>query len=183
MINPAANTLSMKNVKAVQKIQLMTATIKSNATHACSLKNCNLISTTLIILLFNMAHCEDAVPLPLRRIVMHALMQRNDALSKFCLNKQLPRDMIYRDISREKYELYKMIMNVSNVAEFRLENSTFVAEAKGRSDDKLKYLAILFGTVTLLTNGILFIMMLLKRPMKKIDKLTADYECMKKITL
>ncbi|KAL1231636.1 Fumarate reductase subunit [Trichinella spiralis] len=65
------------------------------------------------------------------------------------------------------------IMNVSNVAEFRLENSTFVAEEKGRSDDKLKYLAILFGTVTLLTNGILFIMMLLKRPMKKIDKLTA----------
>ncbi|KRX16006.1 hypothetical protein T07_6057 [Trichinella nelsoni] len=68
---------------------------------------------------------------------------------------------------------FHQIMNVSNVAEFRLENSTFVAEEKGRSDDKLKYLAILFGTITLLTNGILFIMMLLKRPMKKIDKLTA----------
>ncbi|KRY21313.1 hypothetical protein T12_12380 [Trichinella patagoniensis] len=99
-------------------------------------------------------HYENAEPVKLTNsiafmtdlFVMQALMQRNDVLS---------------------------IMNVSNVAEFRLENSTFVAEEKGRSDDKLKYLAILFGTVTLLTNGILFIMMLLKRPMKKIDKLTA----------
>ncbi|KRY50028.1 hypothetical protein T03_1889 [Trichinella britovi] len=96
---------------------------------------------------------------------MQALMQRNDALSVINYQKNYN---FYFTISS-----FHQIMNVSNVAEFRLENSTFVAEEKGRSDDKLKYLAILFGTVTLLTNGILFIMMLLKRPMKKIDKLTA----------
>ncbi|KRX62611.1 hypothetical protein T09_12133, partial [Trichinella sp. T9] len=118
-------------------------------------------------------HYENAEPVKLTNsiafmsdlFVMQALMQRNDALSVINYQKNYN---FYFTISS-----FHQIMNVSNVAEFRLENSTFVAEEKGRSDDKLKYLAILFGTVTLLTNGILFIMMLLKRPMKKIDKLTA----------